>query len=134
MNRRALAILPMIAVVSICALPSQALAGGSGTNMHLRSIEWVPRTGNVVVTAEVRCSGPSSMRWQVAVVQGDRHDLGSKNVPCDGQRRTQTIVLNSHSKRYHAGNADLEIGTVICGSSDCYGGIAISEIRLRPNN
>ena len=133
MNRRAFAVLPMIAAVSICALPSQAMAGTQRTSMQLKSIEWVPRTGNVVVTTEVRCSGESSMRWQVAIAQGDRHDLGSRGVPCDGQPRTQSIVLDSHKKRYHAGNAELQIGTIICGPSDCFGSIGISDIRLRPN-
>ncbi len=133
MNRRTFAILPMIAALSICALPGQAVANAAVTHMKPKSIEWVPRTGNVVVKAEVRCSGPRSMRWQVSIVQGDRHDLGSKNIPCDGQLRTQTIVLDSHQQRYHAGIADLEIGTIVCGGVDCVGSIAIGETRLRPN-
>jgi len=127
-------LLGVTAVLALNSSPAYAEQGHSRHEARLQSVEWIPRTGDVVVTAKVSCSAEGSMSWQTSVSQRGRRDLGSLDIPCDGRTRIQSIVLDARKKRFHAGSSEFTFGTVVCEGSDCYGGIEIRTLRLHPSH
>jgi hypothetical protein len=98
---------------------------------HLKGLSWSPHTGNVMVTARVKCTGHGSFRWEVGLQQKVRA-RASANVPCDGDGFLASIELHSRNGRFHPGSADLTRGIIICGKDVCIGTESIEKTRIPP--
>jgi|1185.fasta_scaffold462406_2 hypothetical protein len=134
--KRAALLCVAIAVASAGAMgtATNAYAGGSrlpDVKFHLKTLSWDPHTGNVMVTARVRCTGKGSFRWEVGIQQKVRA-RASANVPCDGDGFLASIELHSRNGRFHPGAADLTRGIIICGQDVCIGTESIEKTRIPP--
>ena len=113
------------------ALPASA-APLPETVLKVKSIDWQPRTGDVEVTARVKCTGKGSYSWQASLEQKRSRDRGSAKVPCDGDGFNSTIVLNARQGRFHPGAALFGKGSVTCGGDVCIGFQTIQPTRISP--
>ncbi len=69
-NRTAL-LSAVVAALALPAIPAFAYTAPlPETVLKMKSIDWQPRSGNVAVTAKVKCTGEGTFRWAAAVAQG----------------------------------------------------------------
>ena len=121
-----------IVMVSVFgALPASA-ARLPDTVMKVKSIDWQNRTGNVEVTARVKCTGKGTFSWQASLTQKRSRDRGSARVPCNGDGFRSTIVLDARHGRFHPGKALFGKGSITCGGDVCIGFQTIEPTRISP--
>lgn len=122
------------AVVALLALPALPAAAATAplpeTKLKVKSIDWQPRSGNVEVTARVKCTGEGTFRWDVRLEQGRTKDQGSANVPCDGDGFFSTILLEPRTGRFHPGIAALSTGGTVIGDGMGAAWVTVQGIRL----
>ncbi|MEO8106949.1 MAG: hypothetical protein ABI720_06480, partial [Actinomycetes bacterium] len=120
------------AVVLIPSLPASAAAAPlPETVLKVKTIDWQPRTGNVEVTARVKCTGKGSFQWGVALEQRVRA-RNSSNVPCDGDGYRSTLVLDPRNGRFHPGPAVMTTEQIILGEDVGIGSALLERIRISP--
>jgi len=128
------ALLATASLVMAAAPPAQAAASGlPETRLRLESVQLVPRTGTIVVTARTRCEGKGEMRWEAQVSQQGKRDRAAQNVPCDGAWRTQQLRLQPNTGRFHAGTVSVAYGDIVCGRDVCIGALIGTRVRLLPH-
>ena len=130
-THRAAVVAAVVAALALPALPAAA-APLPKTVLKIKSIDWQPRSGDVEVTARVKCTGKGTFRWDVGLEQKHAKDRGSANVPCDGDGFLSTIVLDPRTGRFHPGAALFMHGAIICGSDACIGFQVIKQTRISP--
>lgn len=113
------------------AAPAQAVT--FSLQVKVVSNEWVPRTGNLEVTARVDCARRvTSASWAVKVKQRVSAK-GLQKISCTGKPQLLTIVLDPKNGRFHPGAATLDLTTTECFSDFCAGQIyPTSRIRIPP--
>ena len=131
--RRVLTTAVIAAALLVSFIPAASASGLPDTRLRIQSVVLEPSSGTVTVTARTKCSGEGTMSWETSLRQGVRHDRARQNVPCDGVARTQTLILESRTGRFHAGRAIFMLGDIICGTDICIGGASAGPIRLLPN-
>ena len=128
------ALLATASLVMVAAPQAQAAAHGlPETRLRLQSVELVPRTGTIVVTARTQCEGRGEMRWEAHASQRGKRDRAAQDVPCDGAWRTQQIQLKPKSGRFHAGTVSFAFGDIVCGRDVCIGAVSGTWVRLLPH-
>jgi hypothetical protein len=122
----------MLKVQSIDRAASVQVAG-SGLQLRVVSYDWVPRSGNLEVTAKVDCPRRvSSASWALKVKQRNSAKAIQK-ISCTGEPQRLTLVLDPKNGRFHPGAATQELTTVECISDFCAGLIyPTSDIRIPP--
>lgn len=124
----------LTATTAALALPAFPAAASTAplpeTVLRVKSVDWVPRTGAVTVTARVKCTGQGSFRWQAGLDQGSTRARNSSNVPCDGDGYLSTLVLDPRSGRFHPGRAELSTGGLVTGDGVGAGWLTVEQIRL----
>ncbi len=135
---RRLARLGLVAVVTAASFTSigtaaSAQAASFGLQLKIVSYEWVPRTGNLEVTAKVDCSRKTwSASWSLKVKQRVSAK-GFQKISCTGEPQLLTLVLDPKNGRFHPGAATQELTTVECISDFCAGLIyPTSDVRIPP--
>lgn len=131
--RRALTTAVLAAGLLVGFMPPASASDLPDTRFRVQSVVLDPSSGTVTVTARTKCTGEGTMRWETSLRQGGSHDRASQDVPCDGVARTQALILESRTGRFHAGQATFMIGDIICGTNICIGSATGSPIRLLPN-
>lgn len=132
MRRRVLAGL-FTALFAVVALPATSASAGVGDfNLKVRSYEWVPRTGNVVVHARAEC--PPRMRgtsWSISLEQKKNQDQSRDRFTCTGAPQRVSLVLDPRNGRFHPGAATSHLETMACQSDFCFGlAYAAKDIRI----
>lgn len=126
----------LVAVVTALALPAipafAAAAPLPKTVLKVKSLDWQPRSGNVEVTARVKCTGKGTFRWDVGLEQKRTKARGSARVPCDGDGFLSTIELDPRNGRFHPGDALFTHGSITCGSDACIGFQVLKQTRITP--
>ena len=131
-SQRAALLAAITTAVLLPALPaSAATAPLPETVLKLKTIDWQPRTGNVEVTARVKCTGKGSFQWGVVIEQRVRARNASK-VPCDGDGYRSTLELDPRNGRFHPGAAELTIEQIIIGKDFGIGSATLERIRISP--
>jgi hypothetical protein len=130
-THRAAVVAAVVAALALPALPAAA-APLPKTVLKIKSLDWQPRSGDVDVTARVKCTGKGTFRWDVGLEQKRAKDRGSANVPCDGDGYLSTIVLDPRDGRFHPGAALFTHGSITCGSDACIGFQVLERIRITP--
>lgn len=110
---------------------SAATAPLPETVLRVKTIDWQPRTGNVEVTARVKCTGKGSFQWGVALEQRVRA-RASSNVACDGRGSRSTLVLDPRNGRFHPGEAVMTTEQIIIGKDVGIGAATLERIRITP--
>jgi hypothetical protein len=122
----------MISAPTASAASPHRTASLPKTVLKIRSIDWQPRSGAVVVKARVKCTGKGSNSWQVSLAQKHGRDRGSAKVPCNGEGFRSSIVLEAHKGRFHPGSAIFAHGSITCGRDACIGFQVARTIRISP--
>lgn len=132
-TRLGLAAAVAIASLSPLALAVPAQAAGSGLQIKIVSYSWVPRTGNLEVTARVDCPRQVwSASWSLKVKQRVL-GKGFQKISCTGQPQLLTITLDPKNGRFHPGAATQELTSIECISDFCAGVVyPTSDIRIPP--
>lgn len=127
------------AVVGLFALPTlpasaamEATTTLPETVLKVKSIDWQARTGNVEVTARVKCTGDGTFRWAAALEQGDIHARNSSQVPCDDDGYRSTLVLDPRGGRFHPGVAEFTLEQIVMNDQAGIGSASIEFIRISP--
>lgn len=130
--RRAVLLSVTIAGLALTSTPAfAATAPLPETVLRLKSIDWQPRTGNVEVTARVKCTGKGIFRWDVTIDQRvSAH--ASTRVPCDGDGFLSTLVLDPRNGRFHPGEAGFTLGQIVMNDDAGIGSATYRTIRIRP--
>lgn len=128
----ALAVLSVLSLVTLVSPPAHAASGG--LDLKIRSLDWVPRTGNVVVTARAECPRRVwSAYWQVELEQGRTTARSREDVRCDGDPHVVRLTLDPKVGRFHPGPATLHLLTMECVSDVCMGLIYPErDVRIPP--
>ena len=122
----------MVASLALAAPPAAAAAAPlPTTKLRVTSIDWIPRTGNVEVTARVKCTGKGRFTWEVRIDQRVRA-RASARVPCDGDAFRQTLVLDPRKGRFHPGRAGFMLGQIVENGQVGIGTATYREIRISP--
>lgn len=130
-TRRAALLLAVIAVLVVPAFPAAAsTAPLPETVLHIKSIDWQPKTGNVAITARVKCTGVGTFQWAAAVAQGNLRVRNSTSVPCDGDGYRSTLILNPRNGRFHPGDAELTVQQIVMGGSSGIGTATTEALRI----
>lgn len=131
-HHRAALLAAITCAVLLPSLPaSAATASLPETVLRVKSIDWQPRTGNVEVTARVKCTGKGSFQWGVALEQRVRARNAS-DVPCDGDGYRSTLVLDPRNGRFHPGAAVMTTEQIIIGRDSGIGTATLERIRISP--
>ena len=126
------AVVGVLAVPTLSALPANAsTAPLPKTVLQVKAIEWVPRTGNVEVTARVKCTGSGTFWWGATIEQRVRARNGS-NVACDGDGYLSTLVLDPRKGRFHPGASDFTLEEIVTGQDSGIGSATLEKIRISP--
>lgn len=129
---RAVALSAVVAALALPALPAAAATAPlPETVLRIKTIDWQPRTGNVEVTARVKCTGKGSFRWGVTLEQRVRA-RNSSNVPCDGDGYLSTLVLDPRNGRFHPGAAEMTTEQIVIGKDFGIGSATLQRIRISP--
>jgi len=124
-----------IAVASLTSIGAAAPAQAATFSLQVKvvSTDWVPRTGNLAVTARIDCSRRvTSASWAVKVRQRVPAK-GLEKISCTGEPQLLTILLDPKKGRFHPGAAMLELTTVECLSDVCAGLIyPTNDFRIPP--
>ncbi len=131
--RRAIATTITATALLLSFITPASAADLPDTRFHIQSVVLDPGSATVTVTARTRCSGEGTMSWDTSLQQGDHRDRASRDVPCDGVARTQALILQPRTGRFHAGRANFVSGDVVCGTNVCIGSATGRPIRLLPN-
>jgi hypothetical protein len=128
----ALACLSVVSLVTVVSPAAHASVGG--LELTIRSYDWVPRTGNVVVTARAECPRRVwSAYWQIELDQRGTKARSREDLRCDGDPHVVTLTLDPRHGRFHPGDASLQLLTMECVSDVCMGLIYPErEIRIPP--
>ena len=124
-----------VAATSLTALgiAAPAQAAGSGLQLKIVSYNWVPRTGDLEVTAKVDCPRQIWNASWALKIQQRVSAKGLQKISCTGKTQRLTLVLDPKNGRFHPGEATLELTTVECSSDVCAGLIyPTSDIRIPP--
>lgn len=135
LSRSSAAALALLSVVSLMTVASpSAHAATQGLQLTIRSYDWVPRTGTVVVTAHAECPRRVwSAYWQVELEQGRTKARSRADLRCDGDPHVVRLTLDPKNGRFHPGDATLQLLTMECTSDVCMGLIYPErEIRVPP--
>jgi hypothetical protein len=113
------------------AAPAQA--ADSGLQLKIVSYDWVPRTGNLEVTAKVDCPRRIwSASWSLKVKQRVSAK-GLQKISCTGETQRLTLVLDPKNGRFHPGAATQDLTTIECMSDVCLGlTLPTRDIRIPP--
>jgi hypothetical protein len=130
-TQRTAIVAAVLAALALPALPAAA-APLPKTVLKIKAIDWQPRSGDVEVSARVKCTGKGTFRWDVGLKQKRAKASGSAKVPCDGDGFRSTIVLDPRSGRFHPGEALFTRGSITCGSDACIGFQVLEKIRITP--
>ncbi len=132
-TRLGLAAAVAAASLSPLAIVAPAQAASFGLQIKVVSYSWVPRTGNLEVTARVDCPRQVwSASWSLTVKQRVSAKAFQK-VSCTGQPQLLTITLDPKNGRFHPGAATQELTTTECISDFCAGVVyPTSDIRIPP--
>jgi len=132
-THRAALLSAVVAALVLPALPAAAaIAPLPETVLKVKSIEWQPRTGNVAVTARVKCSGEGTFRWAATVDQRDAQARNSSNVPCDDDGYLSTLILDPRDGRFHPGAAQFTLEQYIENDHAGIGSATLKFIRITP--
>ena len=133
LTRLGLAAAVATASLSAVAVAAPAQAAGSGLQLKIVAYNWVPRTGDLEVTAKVDCPRQIwSASWSLKIKQRVS-GKGFQKILCTGETQRLTLVLDPKNGRFHPGAATQELTTVQCSSDVCAGLIyPISNIRIPP--
>ena len=104
-----------------------------GLELTIVKYEWVPRTGNLEVTAKVDCASRVwSASWAPKI--GQRVSAkGFQKISCTGEPQRLTLVLDPKNGRFHPGAAAQKLTTIECISDFCAGLVyPESDIRIPP--
>lgn len=129
----AAASLTSIGPAAQAAPPVAAQAAGFGLELTIVKYEWVPRTGNLEVTAKVDCASRVwSASWALKI--GQRVSAkGFQKISCTGEPQRLTLILDPKNGRFHPGAATQELTTIKCISDFCAGLVyPDSDIRIPP--
>jgi hypothetical protein len=120
-------------LASLLGPAAPAQAGGFGLQLKIVSYDWVPRTGNLEVTATVDCPRRIwSASWSLTIRQRVSAK-GFQEISCTGQTQRLTLVLDPKNGRFHPGAATQDLTTVECLSDFCAGLVyPTSDIRIPP--
>ena len=130
-THRAALLSAVVAAIVIPALPAAAaIAPLPETVLKVKSIDWQPRTGDVSVTARVKCTGDGRFRWAAALAQKDLRARNSSNVPCDGDGYLSTLVLDPRGGRFHPGAAQFTLEQYIENDHVGIGAAELTFIRV----
>jgi hypothetical protein len=119
-----------LAALALPLTPASAAAAPlPETVLHLKSIDWQPRTGNVEVTARVKCTGDGIFRWGVSLDQRVRAHASTR-VPCDGDGFLSTLVLDPRNGRFHPGTAGFGLEQIVMNDDAGIGSATYRTIRI----
>lgn len=132
-TRWGLAAAIVASMLTSMGVPASAATASSGLQVKIVSYDWVPRTGNLEVTARVDCPRQIwSASWSMTVKQRVSAK-GLKKISCTGQPQRLTLVLDPKNGRFHPGAATQEMTTVECISDICLGVIyPTRDFRIPP--
>ena len=131
-SQRAALLAAITSTLLIPLLPATASAAPlPETVLKVKSIDWQPRTGNVEVTARVKCTGKGSFQWGVAIEQRVRA-RSAANVPCDGDGFLSTLELDPRKGRFHPGAAEMTTEQIVIGTDFGIGTATLERIRIGP--
>ncbi len=132
-TNRAVLLSAMAAALALPALPAAAATAPlPETVLKMKSIDWQPKSGNVAVTARVKCTGDGTFRWAAAVAQGDMRARNSSNVPCDDDGYLSTLILDPRSGRFHPGAAQFTLEQYVENDQAGIGTATLTFIRITP--
>lgn len=124
------------AIVAALALPvmpaTAATAPLPETVLNVKSIDWQAKTGNLAVTARVKCTGDGTFRWSAVIEQGDVRARNSSNVPCDDDGYFSTLILDPRNERFHPGAAQFTLEQYVENDQVGIGTATLSSIRISP--
>lgn len=134
--RRTVLLSAIVAALALPVLPALPAAAATAplpeTVLNVKSIDWQAKTGNLAVTARVKCTGDGTFRWSAALEQRNARARNASNVPCDGDGYLSTLMLDPRDGRFHPGRAALSTGGIVTGDGVGAGWLDIQEIRLAP--
>ncbi|MCZ3387940.1 MAG: hypothetical protein LH645_02185 [Actinomycetia bacterium] len=134
--RRAALLSAVVAALALPALPALPAAAATAplpeTVLNVKSIDWQAKTGNLAVTARVKCTGDGTFRWAAAVEQGDVRARNSSNVPCDDDGYFSTLILDPRNERFHPGEAQFTLEQYVENDVSGIGTATLSSIRISP--
>lgn len=132
-TNRAVLLSAMVAALALPTLPAAAATAPlPETVLTMKSIDWQPKTGNVAVTARVKCTGDGTFRWAAAVAQGDTKARNSSNVPCDDDGYLSTLILDPRGGRFHPGAAQFTLEQYVENDHVGIGTATLTFIRITP--
>jgi hypothetical protein len=132
-TNRAVLLSAMVAALALPALPAAAATAPlPETVLKMKSIDWQPKTGNLAVTARVKCTGDGTFRWAAAVAQGDMRARNSSSVPCDDDGYLSTLILDPRGGRFHPGAAQFTLEQYVENDQAGIGTATLTFIRITP--
>ncbi|MCZ3387941.1 MAG: hypothetical protein LH645_02190 [Actinomycetia bacterium] len=132
LTRLGLAAAVAVASLSPLVVAAPAQAAGSGPHFKIVSYSWVPRTGNLDVTARVDCPRQVwNASWSLKVEQRVSAQ-GFQKISCTGEPQLLTLALDPKNGRFHPGSATQALTTNQCISDFCTGLALSRDMRIPP--
>ncbi len=134
--RRTALLSAIVAALALPVLPALPAAAATAplpeTVLNVKSIDWQAKSGNLAVTARVKCTGNGTFRWSATVEQGDLRAWNTSNVPCDDDGYFSTLILNPRNERFHPGAALFTLEQYVENDQVGIGTATLSSIRISP--
>lgn len=120
-TRLGMAVAGAAALVVSLGVVAPAHAVGFGLDLTIVKYEWVPRSGNLEVTAKVDCGQRVRNAYWALSAKQRVSAKGLQRITCTGESQRVKLVLDPGDGRFHPGAAVLVLTTEKCVSDFCAG-------------